>query len=125
MKTPKKPVILIVDDDIWLAEHCAETLKSAGYETHHVQHALAAIDQIDTLKPSALIVDILLPGATGFSLLHELQSYRDTAALPVIVCSGVAGSMKLEELEPYGVRRILDKTTMKPDDIVAAVRSVL
>ena len=121
----KKPVVIIVDDDTWLAEHNVETLNNAGFSAHSTGHALSAIDLIDELKPDALILDILLPGTTGFALLHELQSYRDTAALPVIICSGVADDMNLDELKPYGVKRILDKTTMRPDDIVAAVRSVL
>jgi hypothetical protein len=36
----------------------------------------------------------------------------------------MAADLQLEELESYGVRRILDKATMQPDDLVAAVRSV-
>lgn len=121
----KKPVILIVDDDTWLADHHVETLSNAGFSAHATGHALSAVDRIDELKPDALILDILLPGTTGFGLLHELQSYRDTATLPIIICSGVAENMNLDELAPYGVKRILDKTTMSPDDIVASVRSVL
>lgn len=125
MKDRKKPVVLIVDDDSWLAEHSASVLSEAGFAAHTTRHALSAIDRIDELKPDVLILDILLPGATGFSLLHEMQSYKDTAAIPVIICSGVADSLSLDELKPYGIRRILDKTTMDPDDIVAAVRGVL
>lgn len=121
----KKPVILIVDDDAWMAEHNAAVLNAAGYSAHIEKHALSAIDRIDELKPDVLILDILLPGATGFSLLHELQSYRDTAAIPVVICSGVADTMDLENLKPYGVQRILDKSTMTPDDLVASMKAVL
>ncbi|MNS92368.1 response regulator PleD [compost metagenome] len=114
--------IVLVEDDMWLAEQFTRTL--ADYTVHHAPHALAAIDLIDEVKPAAIILDVLLTGATAFTLLHELQSYTDTAMVPIILCTNMATELQLEELESYGVRRILDKATMRPDDLVAAVRSV-
>lgn len=121
----KKQVILIVDDDAWLAEQHARVLEKAGYKTAISPHAIAAINVIDSVQPDAIVLDVLLTGSTAFALLHELQSYADTGGIPVIVCTNIAADMSLETVKPYGVRRILDKTTMEPDDIVAAVRSVL
>ncbi|MNT81546.1 hypothetical protein D3C72_2211510 [compost metagenome] len=69
-------------------------------------------------------MDVLLTGTTAFTLLHELQSYTDTAMVPIVLCTNMAAELELEELESYGVRRILDKATMQPDDLIAAVRSV-
>lgn len=118
----KKLPIVLVEDDMWLAEQFGRTLQD--YEVHHAPHALAAIDLIDEVKPAAIILDVLLTGATAFTLLHELQSYTDTAMIPIVLCTNMAADLQLEELESYGVRRILDKATMQPDDLVAAVRSV-
>ena len=117
--------VLIVEDDQWLAQQQKTVLEKAGYVAHISPHALAAIDAVDDLKPDCIILDILLPGTTGFTLLNELQSYADTGSIPIIVCSSLAPDMKKEDLAQYGVRRLLDKTTMTPTDIVAAVRSVL
>jgi hypothetical protein len=58
------------------------------------------------------------------NLLHELQSYTDTADIPVIVSTNLP-NIELEELEPYGVKSLLNSASMKPSDIVAAVRSVV
>jgi hypothetical protein len=58
-------------------------------------------------------------------LLHELQSYGDTKMTPVVLCTNMAETLDLEDLRQYGVRRIIDKTTMQLDDLPAAVRSVL
>lgn len=107
---------------MWLAEQFGRTLQD--YEVHYAPHALAAIDLIDEVKPAAIILDVLLTGATAFTLLHELQSYTDTAMVPIVLCTNMAADLQIEELESYGVRRILDKATMQPDDLVAAVRSV-
>ena len=117
--------ILLVEDDAWLAALQAETLTAAGYHVTTAPHATAAIACVDESVPAVIVVDMLLTGTTALALLHELQSHTDTAKVPVILCTNLADGLQLDELAPYGVRRIVDKTTMQPDDIVAAVKSVL
>lgn len=121
----KQPYVLIVEDDDWLAEQHARTLKVAGIRTDTVPHALAAIDAIDQQRPDALVLDVLLAGPNAFTLLHELQSYADLASIPVILCTNGADQLTGEDLQAYGVTRVLDKATMRPDDLTAAVRRAL
>ncbi|TAL14857.1 response regulator [Patescibacteria group bacterium] len=120
-----KQTVLIVEDDPWLAEQQARVLTKSGYKTSISPHAEAAIDAVDDVHPDVIILDMLLTGSTAFALMHELQSYGDTGAIPIILCTNLAGDIKFEDVKPYGVKRILDKTAMQPDDVVAAVRSVL
>jgi len=117
--------VLIIEDDQWLAQHIQKVLEKAGYTATISPHALDAMIAVDDIKPDCIMLDMLLPVTTGFTLLHELQSYADTAQVPIIVCSSLTPDLKKEDLAQYGVKRLLDKTTMNPDDIVAAVRSVL
>jgi len=117
--------VLIIEDDSWLAAQQKSLLEKEGYVAHVSPHALAAVEAVDALHPDCIIIDILLPGTTGFALLHELQSYPDTGSIPIIVCSTLAPEVRLEEVSQYGVKRLLDKATMTPVDLVAAVRSVL
>jgi CheY-like chemotaxis protein len=117
--------VLLVEDDPWLAELEVKVLANAGYDVSFSPHAPSAIVAIDEIKPDVVILDVLLTGSTAFALLHELQSYGDTGELPIILCTNMAESLKLEDVQRYGVKRIVDKTTMHPDDLVAAVRSVV
>ena len=117
--------ILLIEDDILLGRQFTQTLNHAGYGVRWARHAGEAITYIDERLPSVIILDMLLPVTSGLTLLHELQSYGDTATIPVVLCTSIADTVTLEELRPYGVRRLLDKTTMQPEDIVAAVKAVL
>lgn len=117
-------MIYIIEDEPWQAEQFSRILQENGYKTKAFNNGVDAIVAIDAKKPDVIILDMLLAGTTGLTLLHELQSYSDTGVIPVILCTGLADDVDLESLAPYGVRRILDKTTMRPDDIVTAVRSV-
>ena len=117
--------ILVVEDDEWLGEQHERTLKAAGYHVDVVAHALAAMDMIDNTLPDAIILDVLLAGPNAFTLLHELQSHADLASIPVILCTNSAQDLADEDIAAYGVRQVLDKATMRPDDVIAAVKKVL
>lgn len=120
----KKTCVLVIEDDVWLAEQFLRTLTNAGYIVQSSTNGPIAMEQIDQSPPDAIVLDVLLTGGTGLTLLHELQSYQDTASIPVILCTNLASQISLKDVQPYGVRRILDKTTMHPDDIVTAIKSV-
>lgn len=116
--------IILVEDDVWLSELEASVLRAEGYTVLTAPHAMAAIELIDSEKPDVIIADVLLGGSTAFALLHELQSYHDTHTIPVVLCTNLADQFDTKLLASYGVRRIVDKTTMHPSDIVAAVKVV-
>jgi CheY-like chemotaxis protein len=117
--------VLIVEDDKWLAEQYERVLRKEGYKVTISLHAQAAIEAIDKILPDAIIMDVLLTGSTAFTLLHELQSYSDTGEIPVILCTNLATELSLDDVKPYGVRQLLDKTTMLPDDLITTLKSVL
>jgi DNA-binding response OmpR family regulator len=114
--------ILVVEDDKWLAEQYARVLDAEGYRTIVTLNALDAITAIDDYKVDAIILDVLLTGSTAFTLLHELQSYGDTGEIPVILCTNLASELSLKDTKPYGVRQIIDKSTMVPGDLTLAVK---
>ncbi len=119
-----KVKILIVEDDVWQAEQYKRILEKNNYDTEISPHALDAIDRIDNYNPDVILMDILLTGSTAFALMNELQSYSDTSEKPVIICSSIGENLDIENLKKYGVKKILDKALMHPEDLVAAIRSV-
>ena len=121
----KVPHILIIEDDEWLAEQHTRLLESEGYTTEHAPHALTAIDLMDVHLPDVLLLDVFLPGPNAFTLLHELRSHGDLASIPVVLCTNNAENLVEEDLRSYGVVGVLDKSTMQPDDVVAAVKKAL
>src|SRR5687768_13464916 len=95
--------ILIVEDDEWLAEQCIRIFKGAGFGAEDVTSALPAMEAIDVRRPDILFLDVLLPGGTIFTLLHELRSDIDLAAIPVILCTNSGDQLASEDLGGYGV----------------------
>lgn len=117
--------VVLVEDDILLARQFIGVLEGGGAKVRHARHAAEALLLIDETSPQVIILDMLLPITSGFTLLHELQSYVDTSEIPVVVCTSMTDTIRIDELRPYGVKRLIDKTTMQPSDLLAAIKAVL
>lgn len=118
------PRIVLVDDDILQLSHYERILAAEGYQVSKFINAHEAINGIDETT-DVIVVDLLLGYNTVFPLLNELQSQYTLNNIPVIVCSNLSETLEKEALDVYGVRKMLDKSSMHPLDLVAAVRSVL
>jgi DNA-binding response OmpR family regulator len=121
----KQPSVLVVEDDEWLAQQHVRTLQAAGFTAEYALDALTAMDVLDDRQPDILLLDVFLAGPNAFTLLHELRSHSDLANIPVILCTSSATDIAEEDVVAYGVTTVLDKTTMLPVDLVAAIKRVL
>ncbi|MCL1840061.1 response regulator [Candidatus Saccharibacteria bacterium] len=112
-------VVFAVDDDgEWLGYY--ERLLGESYDVELFQDGVAVMERTAEVVPDVMILDVLLTGPTGFSVLNEMQSHEDLASVPVIVVSGV--SVK-EDLTEYGVVKVFDKGEMRPEELLGAVRA--
>ena len=113
---------MIVEDDPWLAEEWTRRLKNEGYKIIYARHGIEAMDKIDTADLQCIILDMFLPGPNGLVFLHELKSHADLAQIPVIMCTNSAHLFNEKDLWPYGVSKLLDKSTMDPQDLLLAIK---
>ena len=115
--------LLIVEDDKNWADILGKFAADVGAEYRVVVSGGQAIEIIDNWQPDALILDMLLAGETAIALLNELRSYADLAGLPIVVCTNI--DVKMDDLRPLGVKAILNKTSMRPNEARAVFREVL
>lgn len=94
--SPKEPVrlegkslVLVVDDEPPARELLTRYLESAGYATEPVCSGAEAVQKARQLRPSAITLDILMPGGSGFETLFQLKNEPETADIPIIVVSVV------------------------------------
>ncbi len=114
--------ILLVEDHAWFAEQQQRVLEKANYHVVCAYSPQSAIDSFEQHQPQAIILDMLLAHNTAMALLHELQSYQETAHIPVVLYTAQAEALAQSALASYGVVALLDKTTMRPSDTVRALR---
>ena len=109
-------MIFVIDDDEVMAE-CVG--RASGQEFRQFGDGIEAMAALDEM-PDLIFLDILLDGPDGFTFLNELVSYEDTVKIPVVVVSSL--KMSQEDLVDYGVVAVLDKETMRPEDVRALVK---
>ncbi len=123
----------IIEDEPVMAECVALAVETVGVPgasgevvRPHVEVFNDAVTAMDALRenlPDLILLDVMLTGPDGFTFLNEMISYNDTAKIPVILITTL--DLSGRDLSHYGVRRILDKATMTPEDIRTAVRDCL
>ena len=116
--------ILLVEDDRWLADCFGVWLSADGHAIRHVTDAHDAMDAIDDSGCDVIVLDLLLPYTNGVQLLHTLQSYPDLADVPVVICSASAPA-DAQAFAAYGVRQVVDKTTLTPVKLRNAIKRAL
>ncbi|MEG0767768.1 MAG: response regulator, partial [Clostridia bacterium] len=79
--------IYIVEDDESIAELIAATLQAAGHQTHIAPDADHLAEALRTGVPQLLLLDLMLPGKDGLTLLREWKQASATQAVPVIILS--------------------------------------
>ncbi len=82
--------ILVVEDDLTVAEVVVDYLRHAGLEPRHVMDGQAALELAATWPPDLVVLDLMLPGASGLQVCRSLRQARDPAVpLPVIMLTAL------------------------------------
>jgi DNA-binding NarL/FixJ family response regulator len=116
--------ILIVDDDGGMRELLATTMSEAGYEARVAASGHEALELVQGDAPSVVIIDVMMPGMSGYALCRRLRE-RFGELLPIILVSGT----RTESFDRTGGIMIgADDYLVKPfdlDEVVARVRRLL
>jgi signal transduction histidine kinase/CheY-like chemotaxis protein len=86
---PRAGSVLVVEDDRRSADLLKVFLEGADYTVSFARDGVEGLELARTLKPAAVILDILLPRLNGWDLLSQLKSDPATAAIPVVIVSMV------------------------------------
>jgi DNA-binding response OmpR family regulator len=82
--------ILVVEDDLTVAEVVVDYLRHAGLEPRHAVDGQAALEIAAAWQPDLVVLDLMLPGASGLEVCRRLRAGRGgQARLPVIMLTAL------------------------------------
>jgi signal transduction histidine kinase len=88
---PSSPqTILIVDDNPTNLEVLFDTLTGAGFEVAVASDGESALEQVAYQKPALILLDIMMPGISGFETCRCLKENPDTQGIPVIFTTALS-----------------------------------
>jgi two-component system, OmpR family, phosphate regulon response regulator OmpR len=93
------PLILVVEDDDCMRQVLSKLLLDEGFRVAEAARSADAFTLLHTISPSAVVLDLALPGAaSGLDLLWECEDSATTTAVPVIVVSAYADVLPSDAL---------------------------
>jgi CheY-like chemotaxis protein len=114
--------VLIVDDSEDIRDFYSMILLADGYRVRTASDGEEALRRVREQRPSAMIVDVMMPGMDGFELLAHLRSELSPPLPPVIISSGF--EVTAIEAKRRGASAFLAKP-VDPDDLLLALDSAL
>ena len=108
------PRILLCDDSPVERMALAHYLRRAGYEVDEAGDGESAIRQLQNREVDAVLLDLQMPGVSGFEVLSYLQKHRKS--LPVILLSGMPLDQIQQEIHGLPSRE-LPPLFLKPIDL--------
>ena len=101
--------ILIVEDEQVIAEEVCKYLMKWGYQAEYVRDFQHVCKEVLEVEPHLILMDINLPGISGFGVLDILRRDPKTASIPVIALSANAVPREVEKGLQAGFFRYLTK----------------
>ncbi len=116
------PLVLVVEDDPDVREALTVVLRDAGYGIRLAMDGIEAMEALrEGLRPSAILLDLMMPGMNGFEFREEQRADPAIADIPVIVITATRWTERTAF--QIGAAACVPKPA-QVDDLIAAVRRV-
>jgi len=110
-----KAKVLIVEDDAHIALGLEEVLKSDGFEAAVCNRGDKALAAVERERPQLIVLDVMLPGKSGYDLCKELRAKKITTPILMLTAKGqeldkvVGLELGADDYvtKPFGVRELL------------------
>jgi len=117
--------ILIIDDDEVTRRMVSRTLKQEGWKLVEAGNGEQGLIEIERKAPTAILLDLMMPGMDGFEFLEILHATPEGRQIPVVVLTAKDLTADDRLRLNGGVERILEKGALNRDRFLDEVRRVV
>ena len=120
---PSRTKVLLVEHDEATCTMYATALRMEGFQVRTAADGLVALQMLEVFDPDVVILDLRLPIASGFEVLHELRASRARGTLPVIAVSGHERGLAQARRNPDFYAAL--QKPFDPNDLIGVTRRAL
>src|ERR1035438_886730 len=123
-KTRYDDLIYVVEDDPDVSRLIAHNLRGAGYQVSTFLSGAPVVPQAVMVQPALFLLDIMLPGISGFDLCRQIRQHEQLSKTPVIFLSARAQEPDRLQAFDLGGDGYITKP-FSPRELIARVRNIL
>ena len=116
--------VLLIEDEPNICEAIRFILMRDGFTVSVLSEGREAEAQVRVQRPDVLILDVMLPGRSGYEVLAALRADPETQSLPVLMLTARGQSRDRAEAERVGATGFMTKPFSNAE-ILAAVRALV
>ena len=105
----ERRLIMIVDDSVTVRKVTSRLLERQGYDVVTAKDGVDAIEQLDTVKPDLMLLDIEMPRMDGFEVTNLVRHHEIHRDLPIIMITSRTGEKHRERALSLGVNQYMGK----------------
>ena len=128
-QTEKKPAYgkraLIIDDDPRILGLMKEALMIDGYSVFTAAEGKAGVMTAKQETPDFIVIDLIMPGMSGFEAVDALRSDAKTESIPIIILTGIDLSAEDRKKLDGRVQYVLEKGSIRKEKFAAMVRKAV
>jgi CheY-like chemotaxis protein len=118
---PHGPTILVAEDSIEQRALYAKILEGAGFRVLEAGDGAEAVAMVRRERPGLVLMDVTMPGTSGWNAVRVLKEDPETSGVPIIVVTGLAGSWDRDASIAAGADEYLAKP-ISPRRLLEEVR---
>ena len=105
----ERRLIMIVDDSVTVRKVTSRLLERQGYDVVTAKDGVDAIEQLETIKPDLMLLDIEMPRMDGFEVTNLVRHHEIHRHLPIIMITSRTGEKHRERALSLGVNQYMGK----------------
>ncbi|MFH1836514.1 MAG: response regulator [Candidatus Omnitrophota bacterium] len=117
----KKEKILIIDDEPNIIMMIRSRLKSVNYEVISALNGEEGLRKAREEKPDLILLDVTMPGISGFEVLAKLKLNPETKSIPIIMLTAQGATQAMLKAQSLGATDYIIKP-FKGEDLIKYIR---
>jgi len=116
--------LLLIDDDVSIHDMLEQELTREGYELEKAFSGAEGLVLAESSKPDVIILDLMMPGMSGFEVAELLKQHEQTAAIPIVVLTAKELTEDDRQRLQAGTSTLVMKGSSAGARLIRAIRSL-
>lgn len=122
-----KKVVVIVEDDNFLREIAGQKISDAGFEVMMAMNGDEAFEILGSASelPDVIVLDLILPGMSGFEILEKLKADERLKSIPVLILSNLGQEEDIDKAKELGAADYMVKAHFSFAEIIKKINETI